>query len=130
MMMMRRPSGVATAALLGALIGGGGCSILMARDPVFLTPDEWTRAIRERGAAPAGIPSPLETTDEMRAFAKEVAGGGSMFDRLTRIQGTMFDRAMFTIDQESPETLTAAEAFQRRRGNCVSFTNLFLRSEE
>ncbi len=125
-MMMRRPSGVATAALLAALIGSAGCSILMARDPVFLTPDEWTRAIRERGVDPAGIPSPLETTDEMRAFAKEVAGGGSMFDRLTRIQGTMFDRAMFTIDQESPETLTAAEAFQRRRGNCVSFTNLFL----
>lgn len=123
---MRRPSGIVTAALLSALMGSAGCSALTAKDPVFLTHDEWVKAVRERGPDPAGIPDPLETTDEMRAFAKEVGGGGSMFDRLTRIQGTMYDRSMFTIDQESPETLTAAEAFRRRRGNCVSFTNLFL----
>ncbi len=124
--MLRRPSGIATAALVAVLIGSAGCALLSLRDPVFLTSDEWARAIRDRGGDPTGIPDPLETTDEMRAFAKEVAGGGLMFDRLTRIQATMFDRSMFTIDQESPETLTAREAFQRRRGNCVSFTNLFL----
>ena len=98
-MMVRQPSGIVTAALLAALIGSAGCSVLTAKDPVFLTPDEWIRAIRERGPDPAVIPDPLETTDEMRAFAKDVAGGGSMFDRLTRIQAAMFDRSMFTIDQ-------------------------------
>ncbi len=124
--MMSPPPRIAAAALLAALIGSAGCSILGSREPLFLKPEEWTGAIRERGVDPVGIPNPLETTDEMRAFAKEVAGGGLMFDRLTRIQASMFDRSMFTIDQESPETLTAAEAFQRRRGNCVSFTNLFI----
>jgi Flp pilus assembly protein TadD len=123
---MRQRSGIALATLLVPAIVAPGCSILTARDPVFLSPEEWTRALRDREVEPAGIPNPLETTDEIRAFAREVAGSGSMFDRLSRIQGAMFDRSMFTIDQESPETLTAAEAFERRRGNCVSFTNLFL----
>jgi Flp pilus assembly protein TadD len=123
---MRTPSRLVTAVLLAAMAGASGCSILSSREPVFLSPEDWTKALRERGTDPNGVPNPLETTDAMRAFAKEVAGGGSMFDRLARLQGAMFDRSMFTIDQEAPETLTAAEAFRERRGNCVSFTNLFL----
>jgi Flp pilus assembly protein TadD len=123
---MRQRSRITLAILLAAAFGTTGCSILSSRDPVFLSPEEWTSALRERGVEPAGTPNPLDTTDEIRAFAREVAGAGSMFDRLSRIQAAMFDRSMFTIDQESPETLTAAESFQRRRGNCVSFTNLFL----
>ena len=123
---MRQRSRTVIAAVLAALAGSAGCTVFTSKEPLFLTPDRWREAIRERGVDPAGIPDPLETTDEMRAFARELAGSGSMFDRLTRIQASMFDRTLFTIDQEAPETLTAAEAFRRRRGNCVSFTNLFL----
>ena len=123
-MMARRT--VVVAALVVVLTAASGCALLTSRDPVFLSHDDWVSALRGQGVEPAGVPDPLETTDEMRAFATEVAGGGTMFHKLSRIQGALFDRSMFTIDQESPETLTAAEAFERKRGNCVSFTNLFL----
>ncbi len=108
------------------LFGGVGCASIF-RDPVFLSPEEWADAVRARGVDPRSTPNPLETNDEMRAFAREAAGvGGTIFDRLSHIQAALFDRTRFTIDQEATETLTAVEAFEKRKGNCVSFTNLFI----
>ena len=114
------------AAVVGASLVLPGCSMWLVRDPVFLAPGAWAEAVRSKGVDPMNVPNPVESGPELEAFAREVAGSGSMFERLTRLQNALFDRSLFTIDQEARETLTAVEAFRARRGNCVSFTNLFL----
>jgi len=122
---MKQPLRVVAAAVAAMLLLSG-CSVWLVRDPVFLPPDAWAEAVRSRGVDPASIPNPVESSPALEAFAREVAGSGSMFERLTRLQNALFDRNLFTIDQDARETLTAVEAFHARRGNCVSFTNLFL----
>jgi Flp pilus assembly protein TadD len=42
------------------------------------------------------------------------------------MQSALFDATRFTFDYDAALTGTAAEALATRRGNCVSFTNLFI----
>jgi len=93
---------------------------------IFLTQDQWAAAVRERGVDPDRIPNPLYVTDEMRRAAAELAGYGSSVERLNRLQQSLFDNDRFPFSYETRGTLTAAEAYYRRQGNCLSFTNLFV----
>lgn len=92
----------------------------------FLTHEEWAAAVRERGVDPDAIPNPLFVTEEMRQAAVELAGFGSAVERLNRLQQSLFDADRFPFSYETRGTLTAAEAYYRRQGNCLSFTNLFV----
>jgi tetratricopeptide (TPR) repeat protein len=62
----------------------------------------------------------------MQSLARRVAGAGTPLERLLRIQRELFDETKFPYDESARTTLTAREAFERRTGNCVSFTSLFL----
>ncbi len=71
-------------------------------------------------------PGPFEATPEMQAWAREVSGDcRGQHDKLDCLQ-----RAMFSLDfgfhYDGTRTSTAAQAFERRRGNCFGFTALFL----
>ena len=112
------------AALL-ALQVGGGVLALDTRSTVFDSAGRRS-ALEQLGIDPASRPDPLETTDEMRETALRIGGQGSPTDRLRRLQRFLFDEAEFRFDYEAEATLTAAESFQVRRGNCVSFTALFI----
>jgi Tfp pilus assembly protein PilF len=70
--------------------------------------------------------NPLAYTPEIaEATRKATAGVVTTLEKLDRIQDYLFDPASaFTYDFVG--TLTAAEAFEDRRGNCVAFTNLFI----
>ena len=93
---------------------------------IFLTQGEWAEAVRAQGVDPEDIPNPLYVTDEMRKAATELAGFGSSVERLNRLQQSLFDSDRFPFSYETRGTLTAAEAYYRRQGNCLSFTNLFV----
>jgi len=96
------------------------------RRPAFIAPGDWAAAVGARGVDPARYADPLALTPAMRQAAREYAGAGDVLARLDRLQQSLFDPARYTFEYDSDRTLTAGQAFEARRGNCVSFVNLFI----
>lgn len=93
---------------------------------MYLTLQEWQEALRSRGVDAASVPFPLSVTEEMRVEARRIAGPGSPPEQLARLQQSLFNPEWFPFQYENRSTLTSAEAFYRRQGNCLSFTNMFV----
>lgn len=87
---------------------------------------QWEREVRRQGVDPATLANPIAVTPEMQRLAVQVAGLREPLEQLRRLQGYLFDEGQFPFDYEARGTFTAEEAFTLRRGNCVSFTNLFI----
>lgn len=102
------------------------CTSAGSRRPIYLTQSEWEAELRQRGVDPARVSNPLAISEPMRELARNLAGPGTPPERLQRLQAQLFDETAFPFKYENRETLTAAEAFYRREGNCLSFTNLFV----
>lgn len=111
---------IALAALLAA------CTPAARAPRGIMNPGEWERALLDRGVEPSTISNPLATTDKLREAARRFAGEGPPPARLERLQSSLFEWSDPAFRYESQETLTAIEAFERRSGNCLSFTNLFI----
>jgi tetratricopeptide (TPR) repeat protein len=88
--------------------------------------DGWNAGVARRGVDPAEAPNPMEMTPAMRAAARELGSAGSDEQRLERLRAALLDGRDFTFEYERTSTFSAAEAFENRRGNCVSFTNLLI----
>jgi Tfp pilus assembly protein PilF len=87
---------------------------------------EWERMLRKRGAPAGAIEDPFATTAEMREAARQMAGRGGAIQQLRSLQSSLMDVDRFAFDYRSRETVSARTAFERRAGNCVSFTSLFI----
>lgn len=79
-----------------------------------------------RGVDPGDVPMPMMVTPEIRAAAERIAGPLEDGERLKRLQAALLDRKTYAFEYDTVATFTAGEAFAFRRGNCVSFTNLFI----
>lgn len=101
-----------------------GCTTV--REPIYLSHEAWTQELQKRGVDPSRIPDPLQVTPAMRETAAALAGPGEPKERLDRLQRALFDPKKFPFTYYTKGTFTAAEAFHRREGNCLSFTNLFV----
>lgn len=112
---------VAALAALGAL----ACSS-SSRALINLTPQQWEAEVRKRGVDPREVPDPLLVTSAMEEEARRLAGTGTPVRRLDQLQAALFDTRQFPFAYQLRTTLTAAEAYHRRQGNCLSFTNLFV----
>jgi Flp pilus assembly protein TadD len=103
-----------------------GCA---SSTPKWFDQDEWRTGLRKRGVDPEQAIYPFATTPEMDAWAesflKETWMLGKL-ERLRKLQLMLFDHKAFPFAYDARETLTAAEAFRQRRGNCLSFTALFI----
>jgi Flp pilus assembly protein TadD len=93
---------------------------------LHLSPERWREAVNERGVDPGDVPMPMYVSPEIRAAAEKIAGPGDDKERLRRLQAALLDRKTYAFEYDTVATFTAAEAFAVRRGNCVSFTNLFI----
>jgi Flp pilus assembly protein TadD len=93
---------------------------------MFLTPAQWAEELQRRGVDPREVPNPLVMTEGMYEAAKEIGGVGGATEKLDRLQNAFFDQTTFPFHYEYRGTFTAIEAFVRRQGNCLSFTNLFV----
>ena len=93
---------------------------------MFMTPDAWRAELARRGVDARQVPDPLLVSDDIRKAAMKFAGVGNPPERLQRLQQELFDEAKFPFRYDRRETFTAMEAFYRREGNCLSFTNLFV----
>jgi len=105
-----------------------GCATAVTYEARFGA-DQWRMGIAERGIDSPDLVYPFATSPEMEAWAREVAGryvGMGPVTRLKLLQQSMFDRDAFTFAYDETRTLTAAEAFEQRRGNCLAFTSLFV----
>ena len=93
---------------------------------MFLTPERWTQEMIRRGIDLKEVPNPLAPAPDSKPAAEDLAGLGFSRERLERLQIALFDPHRFPFHYDHHDTLTAAEAFARREGNCLSFTNLFV----
>jgi Flp pilus assembly protein TadD len=93
---------------------------------MYMTPVQWAAELSRRGVDVRDVPDPLAVTEPMHKAAEEMAGLGPAPDRLRRLQAAFFDEAKFPFRYAYRGTFTAGEAFARREGNCLSFTNLFV----
>lgn len=79
----------------------------------------------EPGDSPAH-PNLTLVDDDMRAFIRErVPSNASQGKKAELILRAILDDGL-SLDYDSFKTLTAQEAFYQRKGNCLSFTNLFV----
>jgi Flp pilus assembly protein TadD len=70
---------------------------------------------------------PLALSTEMRQFVAARLGGSARDpERAWRLAYAMLDPWMFPFEYDQRVTLTAREAFRTRRGNCLTFSNLFI----
>ena len=68
----------------------------------------------------------LALNDEMRAYvAAKVGDDPQARSRLRKLVSGMIDDGLLTMDYDPNLTHTAAEAFGKRQGNCLSFSILF-----
>ncbi len=68
----------------------------------------------------------LALSDEMRAFLKQnVNPGGTDIFKLQQLVDAIMGKKTFKLEYDE-NTRTAAETFRLRRGNCLSFTTLFV----
>jgi tetratricopeptide (TPR) repeat protein len=115
----------ARAAVLALSLLAVGCATTKP-SLMYLSPQRWAEEITRHGVDVHQVPNPLAVSDAIRDTALELAGVGMPQERLERLQHALFDEAAFPFRYEHRETFTALEAFQRREGNCLSFTNLFV----
>jgi len=70
---------------------------------------------------------PLALSTEMKQFVAARLGGAEQGpDRAWQVAYSMLDPWMFPFEYDPRVTLTAREAFRARRGNCLTFSNLFV----
>jgi len=86
----------------------------------------WEQEVRRRGLDPATLMNPLAISDELREAARAAVGSGTEFEKLRRLHRFLFDEEGFPFEYRSAGTYSAIEAYRLRRGNCASFTILFI----
>jgi Flp pilus assembly protein TadD len=90
------------------------------------TAEAWQTFLEGREVTAIDVPNPLEVTEEMRRTAEDLAGRGSPKLRLENLQNSLYNSSYFPFTYDTEGTYTAAEAFEKREGNCLSFTNMFI----
>jgi Flp pilus assembly protein TadD len=114
------------AALLAGALAASGCRSSAHGSALQLSPERWREVVASRGVDPADVPMPMYVSPEIREVAVPIAGPGDDSQRLKRLQAALLDRKSYAFEYDTVATFTASEAFALRRGNCVSFTNLFI----
>jgi Flp pilus assembly protein TadD len=90
-----------------------------------LTAQQVRHALAERGLEDPVVP--FELTPEMREWVRDrVSRGASRKARLQLLIDELLGPGGLGIDYERRSTGTAAEVFEQRSANCLSFTHLFL----
>jgi Flp pilus assembly protein TadD len=99
--------------------------VLPAASHAHLSAVEVRKALEERGVEDAVVP--FELTPEIRDWVRDrVSRGASRKARLQILIEELLGSGGLGIDYRRSYTGTAAEVFEQRSANCLSFTHLFL----
>lgn len=120
----RARSGSQLALAAAAAFGIAGCASLPATPDARSVPPGFV-PIPSREGRSLGEAGVITLDDEMRALiAREVTGRDAP-TRLRQLLRAVVENPKFRLDY-ADETRSAAETFHSLRGNCLSFTNLFV----
>jgi Flp pilus assembly protein TadD len=115
------------AALLPAVLALSlaGCAS-SGMDPLKGT--EMERLLRQRGVDPATVVIPFLPTEEMKTWAHAQMPKGRINgdEKLHLLLQALISDKKLGLEYEREFTGTAAEAFARRKANCLAFTSLFV----
>jgi len=111
----------ARAALLVLLLVCAGCSTYQAFDSVGHLRGQFAERIGAAAAAKVAVPFQL---DEATRAALPERRAPSQLRRLNQVMELIFEK--LDLHYELQPTRTAVETFTARRGNCLSFVNLFV----
>jgi len=106
-----------------------GCATSTGRYRLRYGVAAWEAGIAERGLDSSKLIYPFRSTPELDTWAKEVVEEVTPTERvarLNRLQDALLNPNEFSFAYEETTTLTAAQAFARRSGNCLAFTALFI----
>lgn len=103
-----------------------GCASSRPKEALNLSAANWAVEVQKKGLDPEKVPHPMLITPEIREFALRVGGGGTALEPLRRLQLALLDSKDFTFEYDRIASYTAAETLAKKKGNCVSFTNLFI----
>lgn len=112
--------------MLCGLLLLGGCASL-GTEPRWFGEVQWRTGVERAGFDPDRVLYPFGVTPEMRSWARrETAWAHADLDELTALQRALFNVHEFTFEYDEAHTLPPSEAFAERRGNCLTFTALFV----
>ena len=97
-------------------------------NPTIFGHERWEQRVIERHLDPHMVVYPFEATPEMMDWAKEklqLYAQKDVLMQLAVLQNALLNTS-YAFSYEKAKTLTAAEAFAAREGNCISFTSLFV----
>ena len=64
--------------------------------------------------------------DEMHSFVRQISEVGDASTRVIRLLAAMKQRGLFSLEYSEAVTQSVSGTFHERRGNCLSFTMLFI----
>ena len=64
--------------------------------------------------------------DDMHAFVRQIGSAGDASTRIIRLLQAMRQRGLFSLEYNEAVTQTVSGTFHEHRGNCLSFTMLFI----
>ncbi len=108
------------------------CASCVSVEP-YIGPDSARLLTHSKFGVRAGTPSLLNPAeilkmdDEMKLWVQDkIAGAPSHEYRLRRLVSGLLEDGLLNLEYDENETYTARETFHRRRGNCLSFSILFV----
>lgn len=118
---LHAPAGLLAVAAL-ALTGCGSATVGMV-----LQDEQLSAELRDRGLDPKQVILPFGLTEEMRRWAHETAPDTlPPEERLHLLRERLLDPGKMSLEYQYGYTGTAIEVFEKRRANCLAFTNLFI----
>ena len=109
-------------ALLLLLWSGGAWA---ARAPRVFDQATWAESVHQAGLTTDEVVYPFATTEGMAEWAdRRTRGASGPLENLFSLQRALFNTQEFSYKEGA--TLTAADAFEQRRGNCIALTALFI----
>jgi len=121
---LRRSSPWSTVALISCLLSvGSGCATAVAPKPA-VNPKVLLAEAKRAGLEHA---DPLYIDEGIqREIEANVSPAGAPEQRLRGIVRYLVDSGHINFEYQPDRSLTAEEAFHQRRGDCMSFSNLFM----
>jgi tetratricopeptide (TPR) repeat protein len=110
-------------ASLTAALAAGGCSEYKPFDSAAFLREQYSHRIRSQDLP--GVVVPFQLSEEVRAKFREMRGRPrNEEDKVKEVVGFIFDD--LGLKYSLTPTRDASETFRTRRGNCLSFVNLFV----
>jgi Flp pilus assembly protein TadD len=111
------------AAVAATVLGLAACAPKQPPKPL-LTVDQ---LLQYGEASGLNLGNPFELNEAIRLeVEKEVGLGGTPVERIRRIIRFLNDRGYLNFRYEDNLSLTAVQAFEQKKGDCLSYTNLFM----